>query len=126
MINESYEEDLRNIGRQVDKLNYMINESINNNDDNLVGSSESYISPLRRTPEEINDDRASASSTDKSEIRDENRPLPTFQYTPMLTRTRSSQRGILLGKVSLKIYKKKCWKFPTRGILTFSRCFSTF
>ena len=104
MINESYEEDLRNIGRQVDKLNYMINESINNNDDNLVGSSESYISPLRRTPEEINDDRASASSTDKSEIRDENRPLPTFQYTPMLTRTRSSQRGILLGKVSLKIY----------------------
>ena len=48
----------------------MINESINNNDDNLVGSSESYISPLRRTPEEINDDRASASSTDKSEIRD--------------------------------------------------------
>ena len=58
------------------------NESLNNNDDDVEGSTEQFLIPLKRTPEEINDDRpisSDDSSENSSEIRDEDRRLQSFQ-----------------------------------------------
>ena len=93
VIDESYEEELVNIesirnnsipvaGDEENTMSDGNNESLNNNDDDVESSTEHFLTPFRRTPEEINDDRpisSDDSSENSSEIRDEDRRLQSFQ-----------------------------------------------